>query len=133
MNIPWTSNFQFIIITSHLYIGSFALSLYQRMSAGLSPVWAYEGVQLQGMATPSPITPTTSCLTTEKTFNRSTLTFWKGYYLFQWISHHWHMGHLWSLLVVQACCNMEASNLKDILQWGTFWFSLFVCSFHHSL
>ena len=52
---------------NHLYIGSFALSLYQRMRAGLSPVWAYDGVQLQGIATPSPITPTTSCLTTAKT------------------------------------------------------------------
>ena len=61
----------FIFYCHYLYIGSFALSLYQRMRAGLSPVWAYDGVQLQGMATPSPITPTTSCLTTVKSCDKN--------------------------------------------------------------
>ena len=49
----------------HLYIGMLPLSLYHRMRLGLSPWWWLEGVQLQGISTPSPITPTTSCLTTE--------------------------------------------------------------------
>ena len=50
----------------YLYMGRLALSLYQSMRAGLSPGWEELGVQLQGTATPSPITPTTSCFTTEQ-------------------------------------------------------------------
>ena len=51
-------------IAVYLQMGSLALSLYQRMSAGLSPGRVQEGVQLQGTATTAPTTPTTSCFTT---------------------------------------------------------------------